>query len=321
MNFMSDMDLVEPTLGDLAFRKDVLSGLSQLQPAIPPRWFYDHRGSELFEDITRLPEYYPTRAEREILHTHGHDMARLIGPGRTVVEYGSGSSAKTPLLLSAVEPCAYVPIDISGEFLMESAGALREQFPGLPIHPVQADFSSQVSLPASMQPPYLGFFPGSTIGNLLVTEAVDLLRRMAKTLGPDAMLLIGIDRVKDERILLPAYDDAQGVTAQFNLNLLERINRDLDGTIPLNAFRHRARWNTKQSRVEMHLEAMRDVSFKVDGYAFKMQARQTIHTENSHKYDPRGAAVLLSAGGWLPMHEWTDASGLFSVFLARAVSN
>ena len=305
---------------DPAFRQDVLAGLAMRQRTLQPRWFYDRRGSELFEAITELPEYYPTRTEREILQTHAADMARLIGPGRTVVEFGSGSSAKTPLLLSAIAPRAYVPIDISGEFLMDSATALGAKFPGLPIHPIEADFASPITLPSTVRAPYLGFFPGSTIGNLLVADAVDLLRQMAQTLGPDAMLLIGIDRVKDEQVLVHAYDDAQGVTAQFNLNLLARINRELDGTIPIEKFRHVAQWNAKKSRIEMHLEATCDVRFIVEGRSFAMAAGQTIHTENSHKYEPHGASVLLNAGRWVPVREWTDTEGLFSVILARAAT-
>ncbi|WP_198651628.1 L-histidine N(alpha)-methyltransferase [Dyella sp. C11] len=305
---------------DPAFREGVLSGLALRQPTISPRWFYDRRGSELFEDITRLPEYYPTRAECEILTDNAKDLASLIDPCRTVVEYGSGSSMKTPLLLSAINPSAYVPIDISSEFLAASVSVLGQRFPSLPMHPIAGDFMSRVALPSAVHAPYLAFFPGSTVGNLLAAEAVDLLRLMADTLGPDSMLLIGIDRIKDERTLVAAYDDAQGVTAKFNLNLLERINRELDGSIPVSAFCHRARWNAKQSRIEMHLEAVRDVRFTVDSQEFELQAGQTIHTENSHKYDSHGASVLLRASRWVPIREWTDSRGRFSVYLARAAT-
>jgi L-histidine Nalpha-methyltransferase len=302
-----------------AFRADVLAGLTARPRAIPARWFYDRRGSELFEEITRLPEYYLTRTERAILSEHASDVAALTGSGNVVVEFGSGSSAKTPLLLSAVEPSAYVPIDISGEFLRESAAALGEQFPSLPIYPVEGDFTRRLVLPASIgDEPRLGFFPGSTIGNMTATASVDLLRAMRQTLGQGSKLLIGIDRIKPANILIPAYDDAQRVTAEFNLNLLQRINRELDGNIPLSAFHHVARWNDTEARIEMHLEATRDVSFTVDGQPFAISKGKTIHTENSYKYGPRDARLLLRAAGWTPIAEWTDRDGLFALILAEA---
>jgi dimethylhistidine N-methyltransferase len=238
---------------DLAFRADVLAGLAEAQKAIPARWFYDDAGSQLFEDITQLPEYYPTRAETEILSTRAAEIAGLIGEGRTVVEFGSGSSVKTPLLLSAIRPSAYVPLDIAGDFLRASSAALSEKFPGLPVLPVEADFMRRVELPAEVADlSKLGFFPGSTIGNMIARTATDLLRTMRATLGEGALLLIGMDLVKDEDVLLAAYDDAAGVTAAFNLNLLARINRELDGDIPVDAFAHEARWNDPFARIEMH---------------------------------------------------------------------
>jgi dimethylhistidine N-methyltransferase len=296
----------------------VLKGLSVKPRAIPARWLYDRRGSALFDAITALPEYYPTRAERSILCSAIKEIAASTGPGRAIVEFGSGSSAKTPILLSEVDPVAYVPIDISGAYLKESAAALSRQFPELPIFPVKADFTRAPSLPAAIDgAARLGFFPGSTIGNLVVPAAVDLLRMMAATLGTGAMLLIGIDRIKNPDILLPAYDDAQGVTAAFNLNLLHRINRELAGSVPVDAFRHIARWNGVETRIEMHLEAIRDISFEVDGWPFALSRGETIHTENSIKYGPRDARLLLRAGGWTPVSEWTDEKELFSLILAR----
>jgi dimethylhistidine N-methyltransferase len=194
---------------------------------------------------------------------------------------------------------------------------LARSFPALPIHPVVGDFTRPMPLPRLGRAPRLGFFPGSTIGNFVAPEAVDLLRTMAATLGEGAQLLIGVDRIKDPQVLLPAYDDADGVTAQFNLNLLERINRELDGTIPIDAFRHRAVWNDDEARIEMHLLATREVAFEVAGRVFRMGAGETIHTENSIKYDPRGARLLLRAGGWTPVAEWTDAQQHFAVLLAE----
>jgi L-histidine Nalpha-methyltransferase len=301
-----------------AFLTDVIEGLSQRQKAVPARWLYDRRGSELFEAITDLPEYYPTRTETGILTSAAGDFARRASD-RVVVEFGSGSSAKTPLLLRAVEPRAYVPIDISGDFLRQSAEALSAEFVGLPVHPVEADFMRPVKLPMALaDQPRLGFFPGSTIGNLVARTAVDLLRSMRMTLGADGLLLIGFDRIKSPETLVPAYDDTAGVTAAFNLNLLERINRELGGDVPLDAFVHRAIWHDGFARIEMHLEAVRDVAFSVAGRHFVMTAGETIHTENSHKYGPRDASLLLRAGGWTPLESWSDERDWFTLILAEA---
>lgn len=215
---------------DVAFRADVHAGLSQTPKAIPARWFYDTTGSALFEDITALPEYYPTRSETDLLTRHAADIAGAIGPGRAVVELGSGSSTKTPLLLAAIDPAAYVPVDISGDFLRGSAEALAARFPGLPVYPVEADFTQKVALPRETGAlPKLGFFPGSTIGNMVARTAIDLLRNWRAALGDGSLMLIGIDRIKDVAVLTRAYDDPAGVTAAFNLNLIERINRELGG--------------------------------------------------------------------------------------------
>ncbi|HUQ14156.1 MAG TPA: L-histidine N(alpha)-methyltransferase [Novosphingobium sp.] len=304
---------------DNAFREDVLAGLSQRQKAVPARWFYDEAGSQLFEAITRLPEYYPTRAETEILERHGADFAAAVGAGRAVVEFGSGSSVKTPHLLRAIAPSAYVPIDISGEFLRQSAADLAAGFPGLPVFPVEADFTKPVPLPDEVAAlPKLGFFPGSTIGNLVPPTAIDLLRSMRTTLGDGAYLLIGLDQLKDEATLTAAYDDAAGVTAAFNLNLIDRINRELDADLPRDGFAHVARWNDRLARVEMHLEARRDMRFCVGDASFTMRRGETIHTENSHKYEPRGSTMLLLAGGWTPRADWSDREGRFTVVLAEA---
>ncbi len=304
---------------DTKFREDVLQGLSEPQKAIPARWFYDDTGSELFEQITQLPEYYPTRAETEILTDHCADFRELIGPARAVVEFGSGSSVKTPLLLGCIEPAAYVPLDIAGDFLRASAETLAAKFPGLPVYPVEADFMRQVELPPDVSAlPKLGFFPGSTIGNMVARTAVDLLRTMRATLGAGSQLLIGMDLVKDPAVLEAAYDDAAGVTARFNLNLAYRINRELGGTLPVDALRHVARWNDEYSRIEMHLEALRDIAFEVSGRNFMLRKGETIHTENSHKFSRRSSTTLLLAGGWTPRQRWLDADERFSLILADA---
>lgn len=306
---------------DPAFRADVHHGLSQPQKAIPARWFYDTTGSALFEDITALPEYYPTRSETDLLSRHGADIARIVGPGRAVVELGSGSSTKTPLLLGAIAPAAYVPVDISGAFLRESAAALARHFPALPIYPVEADFTQGVALPREiMALPKLGFFPGSTIGNMVARTAVDLLRGWRATLGEGALMLIGIDRIKDVDTLIAAYDDPAGVTAAFNLNLLDRINRELAGDIPVRDFSHCALWNDGHARIEMHLTAERAMEFTVDGKVYAMAAGETIHSENSHKYGPRDANLLLRASGWTPVASWDDVDPGFALILAEAAT-
>jgi dimethylhistidine N-methyltransferase len=315
---LSLVDLDEDGV-DTKFRADVLQGLSEPQKAIPARWFYDDAGSQLFEDITQLPEYYPTRAETEILTDRCAEFRELIGTRRAVVEFGSGSSVKTPLLLGCIDPAAYVPLDISGDFLRASAEALSTQFPGLPVYPVEADFMRRVELPSEVATlPKLGFFPGSTIGNMVARTAVDLLRTMRATLGESSQLLIGMDLIKDPAVLKAAYDDAQGVTAAFNVNLAERINRELGGTIPVDALRHVARWNDDYARIERHLEAIRPIAFEVSGRRFTMAAGETIHTENSHKFSRRSSNTLLLAGGWTPRRRWLDSAERFSLILADA---
>lgn len=304
---------------DIAFRADVHAGLSQRQKAIPARWFYDATGSALFEDITALPEYYPTRSETDLLTRHAAAIAAAIGPGRAVVELGSGSSTKTPLLLGAIQPAAYVPVDISGDFLRDSALALSARFPDLAVYPVEADFTQRVALPREICPlSKLGFFPGSTIGNMVARTAIDLLRNWREALGDGSLLLIGIDRIKDIGVLELAYDDPAGVTAAFNLNLLTRINRELDGTIPVDNFEHKAVWDDVHARIEMHLVAACDMDFTVDGRRYHMAKGETIHSENSHKYGPRDANLLLRAGGWTPLATWDDADPEFALILAQA---
>lgn len=304
---------------DPAFARDVLSGLTQDPPAIPARWFYDEAGSRLFDAITDLPEYYPTRTEIGILRSAMPEIAEAVGPGRAVVDYGAGSLAKTPILLRGIDPSLYAPVDISGVHLRASAEALQRDFPALPILPVEADFTRAFLLPTDVHHhPRLGFFPGSTIGNLVPSSAVDLLRSFRQTLGAGSLLLIGMDRVKAPERLVAAYDDAAGVTAAFNLNLLDRINRELGGTVPVDAFAHEARWNAAMSRIEMHLVARRDVSFAVDGRTFGFVQGDSIHTENSHKYTAESARTLLLAGGWTPLREWEDPAGDFALLLARA---
>jgi L-histidine N-alpha-methyltransferase len=303
----------------LAFRDDVLSALAAPVPAIPARWLYDRRGSELFDEITRLPSYYPTRTETAIFHDIMPEVAARVPRGAAVVEFGAGSQTKTPILLEAIAPAAYIPVDISGDYLEQSAAELQQRFPALEVIPVVADFARPFSLPGGIEHlPKLGFFPGSTIGNFVPWSATDLLRQFRALLGPGSQLLIGMDRVKRIDRLIAAYDDPEGVTAEFTLNLLTRVNRELDGDIPVDAFRHDARWNDILSRIEIHLVASRDLAFSVAGRSFTFASGSSIHVENSHKYGQRGARVLLLAGGWTPIAEWSDSAGDFAEILSVA---
>ncbi|MEN3972443.1 L-histidine N(alpha)-methyltransferase [Sphingomicrobium sp. XHP0235] len=304
---------------DPAFREDVLRGLREPQPAIPARWLYDRRGSELFDDITRLDEYYPTQRETQIMRDNAADIAAKVGTGGALIEFGAGSVTKTPLMIEALQPDHYVPIDISGDYLRDSAKKLETDYPGLAVDPVEADFTKPFDLPSAIDGLHrVGFFPGSTIGNFVPRSAADLLRTFRDILHADSQLLIGMDRIKDLDRLKAAYDDREGVTAAFDMNLITRINRELDGTIPEDAFHHEARWNEMLGRIEMHLVAGEAVDFSIAGETFHFDAGDTIHTENSHKYGPRGARTLLLAGGWTPVAEWTDADDDFAFILAQA---
>ena len=304
------------TISQTGFAEAVIHGLSQTHKTLPARFFYDRRGSELFEAITRLPEYYPTRTERALLEAHGADIARLTRGSDTLVEFGSGSSAKTRLLLDAMRPRRYIPIDISGDYLGDAARSVADDYPATEVIPLAADFTGPVRLPpAAEDRPFTGFFPGSTIGNFAPAAAVDLLRSFRSTLGPGARLIVGFDLRKNPRIVEAAYDDAAGVTAAFNLNLLQRINRELDGTIDVAQFEHRAEWNDLHGRIEMHLVAQCDLAFDAAGRRFAMAAGETIHTENSYKYRTEEARLLGRASGWQPMACWADAEALFSVHL------
>lgn len=308
-----------------AFAGAVLEGLTQQQKTIPCVWLYDRRGSELFEAITGLDEYYPTRTEIGIFTAHLPEMVQTVGIGAVVVEIGSGSSRKTPALLRALsEPHAYVPVDIAQEFVLESTGLLARIFPELLIRPLIADFNRPFELPADLMSahrPRLCFFPGSTIGNLCPWEAEAFLRRMGDTLGIGAHMLIGVDCTRNADILLPAYDDTRGITAAFNLNILERINRELNGDFVLDHFRHQARYRSgtgrTPGRVEMHLVSTCAQAAQACGRRFLFSAGESIHTENSYKYSPAEFRRLATIAGWLPVHCWSDPQQRFNVHLLR----
>jgi len=302
------------------FAEAVLAGLTRKPRSIPSRFFYDACGSELFEEITRLDEYYLTRTETALLQEYGPEIAERVGAGRVLVEFGSGSSRKTSLLLNALMPVpAYIPIDISADFLTEAAEWLSERHDGLTIVPVLADFNTTRTLPQIARgKPLLGFFSGSTIGNLTHDEARAFLANAARLLGKGSAFLIGVDLKKPVSILEPAYDDAQGITAAFNLNLLARVNRELEGTFDLANFAHDAVWNERAGRMEMYLVSLVRQTVNVLGREFSFAENERIHTENSHKYSVSEFQVLAARSGWRPVEVWTDADNLFSLHLLQA---
>jgi dimethylhistidine N-methyltransferase len=299
-----------------AFESDVVVGLGQMPKTLPSRWLYDDRGSELFEDITRLDEYYPTRIETAIMQNHSHAMAAFCGSNCTLLEYGAGAGIKTEILVSALRtPRLYVPIDIAGDFLDQTVARFRWRFPNLSTKPMVADFTASFALPNWVPPSYrVGFFPGSTIGNLDSKEAATFLQRMRRHVGVGGKAIIGVDMKKDIDVLLHAYDDREGVTADFNLNLLARINRELDGDFVLEQFRHSARWNDSESAIEMHLVSRQPQTASVSGHVFDFDAGETIHTESSRKYDVPGFTSLASANGWQVDRIWTDERNYFCIF-------
>ena len=303
-----------------AFARDVIEGLTARPKRLSPKYFYDETGSRLFEDITELPEYYPTRSEVTILSDHAADIAKLIPQGAALVEFGSGSSKKVRILLRAAPRlAAYVPVDISSQWLTEEAARLRRDYPRLAVLPVAADFTQTFSLPRSLAAlARAGFFPGSTIGNFEAHQASAFLQHAARILGETAMLIVGIDLVKDPKTLTAAYNDAAGVTAKFNLNLLARINRELGADFDLTGFCHQAFYNRERQRIEMHLASRVRQQVSVCGRGIEFRAGETIHTENSYKYTVESFGALARGCGWTPVAAWTDADGYFSVQALRA---
>ena len=297
------------------FARDVVSGLTARPKRLPPKYFYDEAGAQLFEEITALPEYYPTRCELAILRERAAGIARFFPEGSALVEFGSGSSRKVRILLAAAPTiAAYVPVDISSEMLSQEAEALRRDHPQLAVLPVEADFTQPFVLPAAVASrARTGFFPGSTIGNFEPHEACAFLRHAGRMLGGGAGLIIGVDLVKEASILHAAYNDAAGVTAKFNLNLLARINRELDGDFDLASFSHKAFYNSVRQRIEMHLVSKQRQKVKVAGRVIEFRAGETIHTENSYKYTLETFGALARGSGWTPMSVWTDAGGNFSI--------
>jgi dimethylhistidine N-methyltransferase len=313
--------LAELTESSSAFAADVLAGLRGDPKRLPAKYFYDKAGSRLFDQITRLPEYYPTRTELGILGEHAPDIARLLPDNGALIEFGSGPSTKATILLRAAPHlAAYVPVDISSEYLHQEAETLRRNFPKLTVLPVEADFCKPFDLPAEIATlPRAGFFPGSTIGNFEPHEASALMRNAGRILGAGAVFVVGVDLVKDRAVLNAAYNDAAGITAKFNLNLLLRINRELGANFNLDRFEHHAFFNRERSRIEMHLASTRRQKVRLLGETIEFRAGETIHTENSHKYTIKAFAALVRGSGWKVHDVWTDAQQYFAVFaLAHA---
>ena len=297
-----------------AVASDALAGLTAARKTLPAKLLYDDEGCRLFGEITRLPEYYVTRTERALLSS----IAPLIplGADAAIVEYGASDEAKASILFEALDVAAYVPIDVASGALHSLQIRMAASHPGLEVFPIEADFLSSVSLPPEINGlPKLGFFPGSTIGNLDLEAAQSFLYRMRRSLRPGALFLIGVDLQKDAAILIPAYDDTQGITAAFNRNLLIRLNREAAAGFDVDSFRHRAIWNASSSRIEMHLESLQPQSVVVAGELIHFQAGETIHTENSYKHSLKGFRDLAVRAGWTPVEAWTDHEGLFSIHL------
>jgi dimethylhistidine N-methyltransferase len=302
------------------FYAEVLHGLRRQPRYIPPKFFYDETGSQLFDAICQQPEYYPTRTEMQLLHTHAGEIAELIGSDCLLIEPGSGSSHKVRLLLDALQPAAYMPMDISRAHLLKAAQRLADDYPWLEVHATCIDFTTELEL--HFCPPNLhkvAFFPGSSVGNFEPREAITFLQRVAEMVGTGGGLLIGVDLKKDETILNAAYNDEKGMTARFNLNLLTRINRELEGDIEPDKFSHWAFYNSDSGRIEMHLVSQTDNRISVAGEKFLFRDGDSIHTENSYKYNPDEFVRLASQAGFESVAVWCDPDRLFSLHYFTAV--
>jgi len=312
---LESFDNLAPESGD--FLEDVLSGLSKGQKKLPCKYIYDEKGSQLFDRICELPEYYPTRAEMALLDAKGAEIAACVGPSAQIVEYGCGSVQKIRTLLDALEtPASYVAVDISREHLLNAAAALAEDYPGLEVHALCADFTRPFDVPVGTNVPdarRVGFFPGSTLGNFNRDDAVGLLAGAAESLGSGGGMVIGLDLKKDETVLNAAYNDSQGVTAAFNLNLLERINRELGADFDLDGFEFQAHYNADKGRVESYLYSILEQTVSLDGQVFEFGRGEAVHTENSHKYSVGEFREFAGEAGFSHERVWIDPDGLFSI--------
>lgn len=299
-----------------SFLNEVLSGLARSPKQIPAKFFYDRRGCELFQAICELPEYYLTPTETAMMQQFAAEMVRHLGSGCLVIEYGSGTGRKTRILLEHLRPPAYMPIDIACEQLRASSRELAQAFPGMQVVAVCADYSEPIALPEFVVPGLKRkaiYFSGSTIGNFTQAETVVFLKRALQVVGPGGAMLVGVDLKKPRAQLDAAYNDSRGVTAEFNLNLLARINRELKGDFRPENFRHRAFYNAKEGRIEMHLESLIAQQVTIQGRRFDFSAGEMVHTENSYKYSVSEFQQLARQAGFEPLRAWTDARQLFSV--------
>ena len=296
-----------------SFLDDVLAGLSRPRKSLPPKYFYDARGSRLFEAICEAPEYYPTRVETKLMTSRADAMARRLGRDCAVIEYGAGSGRKTRILLEALAPASYVPIDIARDQLMATGAAIAREFPRVEVTAVCADYSRPLALPPLAGRRRVVYFPGSTIGNFTVREAAAFLANARRLAGRGGGMLVGVDLKKDAAVLNAAYNDARGITAAFNLNVLRRINRELGANFELTAFRHHAFYNAARGRIEMHLLSLKDQVIRIARRAVAFRGGETIHTENSCKYTVDEFRGLAHGAGFEPAACWTDPERLFSV--------
>jgi dimethylhistidine N-methyltransferase len=308
-----------PEIQRSGFAHDVIAGLTSTPKRLSPKYFYDDEGCRLFEQITDQPEYYPTRTEMALLQRHAHDIAVLLPQGAALVEFGMGTSDKARVLLNAARGLsAYVPVDIAAESLRREAAEVARDFPKLQVLPVVADFAQTFALPDAVQgTPLAGFFPGSTIGNFEPHEACGFLQRAGRLLGQDAVLVVGVDLVKDNAVLNAAYNDAAGVTKAFNINVLKRINRELGANFRPECFEHHAFYNRQLNRIEMHLASMKRQKVRVDGETIDFRAGETIHTESSYKYSLDSFRALARGADWKPLAAWTDEQNFFAIHALR----
>jgi dimethylhistidine N-methyltransferase len=319
-NTMMRRATAKEPIPSLDLRHDVLAGLLAYQKTLPSKYLYDAVGSRLFEQICDLPEYYVARTELALLRSVAPEITEGLPRGAALVEFGSGASVKTRLLLDgASEFALYVPIDISDTALSEATRSIREAYPDLQVSPLIGDFTQSLSLPASAAGlPVVGFFPGSTIGNFAPSEAKSFLEDSGNLLGRGSSLIVGVDLAKSADVIIPAYDDAEGVTAAFNKNLLTRLNREFDADFALDDFDHRAVWNPDEGRIEMHLVSLREQVVRIGGRVVVFEAGETIHTENSYKYRPDVFRKIAEEAGWQTSRIWTSESPEFAIFLLKA---
>ena len=314
MNSVGRVTLYDQDVQEVDFTDEILAGLSRKPRKLSPKFFYDERGSELFMEITRQPEYYLTRTETSLLETHVDEIGDLIGGDLSLIEYGSGASEKIRILLNRLRPSIYAPLDISRDYLAQSAESLGRDFPWLDVHATCVDFTAEFSLPFTTGGRRVGFFPGSSIGNFDRPEAAAFLSRIRRLVGDEGGLLIGVDMKKDEQVLNRAYNDEQGITAAFNLNILAHINREYGADFDLSAFEHEASYNRDEGCIQMFLVSTRRQQVSVAGQKFELSAGEKIHTENSHKYTVDEVLTMAEDAGFPSSRVWQDQAGFFSVF-------